>query len=113
MVVGKPSLFQLQSPLHNVELTETTTLGCFALGSSISYQWTIGSGLFSSKITGINSSSLVIPDVRSSDVNTYTCVATTNKGCVLSNSTWLIAPGMNLIYHLVTMIKLLIQVYQW
>ena len=93
MVVGKPSLFQLQSPLHNVELTETTTLGCFALGYNISYQWIIGSGSFPSKITGIYSSTLVIPDVRSSDENTYTCMATTYKGCVSSNDTQLMVTG--------------------
>ena len=94
LVVGKPSLFQLQSPLHNVEVTETATLGCFALGYNISYQWIIGSGSFPSKVTGINSSTLVIPDVRSSDENTYTCMATTYKGCVISNDTQLIVTGM-------------------
>ena len=100
MVVGKPSLFQLQSPLHNVELTETTTLGCFALGYNVSYQWIIGSGLFPSKVTGINSSTLVIPDVRSCDENIYTCVATTNKGCILSNDTRLIVTGKLIVHYL-------------
>ena len=113
LVVGKPSLFQLQSPLHSVELTETATLGCFALGYNVSYQWIIGSGSFPSKVIGINNSTLVIPDVRLSDENTYTCVATTYKGCVLSNSTQLRANGMTIVYHLVTKIKLLMQVYQW
>ena len=87
-------MFQLQSPLQNVELTETATLGCFALGHIISYQWIIGSGVFPSKITGINNSTLVIPDVRSSEENKYTCVATTYKGCVISNDTQLIITGM-------------------
>ena len=86
-------MFQLQSPLHNIEVTETATLTCFALGYNISYQWIIGSGVFPSKVTGINSSTLVIPDVRSSDENTYTCMATTYKGCVQSNDTQLIVTG--------------------
>ena len=93
LVVGKPSLFQLQSPLLSVELTETATLGCFALGYNVSYQWIIGSGSFPSKVTGINNSTLVISDVRSSDENTYTCTATTYRGCVISNDTQLTVTG--------------------
>ena len=100
LVVGKPSLFQLQSPLHSVELTETATLGCFALGYNVSYQWIIGSGSFPSKVTGINNSTLVISDVRLSDENTYTCVATTYKGCVLSNDTQLIVTGKVVVHSL-------------
>ena len=100
MIVGKPSLLQLQSPLHSVELTETATLGCFALGYNVSYQWIIGSGSFPSKVTGINSSTLVIPNVRLSDENTYTCVATTYKGCDLSNDTRLTVTGKVVVHNL-------------
>ena len=93
-------MLQLQSPLHSVELTETATLGCFALGYNISYQWIIGSGSFPSKVTGINNSTLVIPDVRSSDENKYTCVATTYKRCVLSNDTQLTVTGKVVVHNL-------------
>ena len=105
MHIGKPSLFQLQPHLHGVELTETAFLGCFAVGYNISYHWIIKSGLFPSKVTGINSSTLMIPDVRSSDDNIYTCVATTIKGCVLSNGTQLIVTGMIIMHNSITKIK--------
>ena len=113
MVVGKPSLLQLQpSPLHSVELTETATLGCFALGYNVSYQWIIGSGSFPSKVTGINNSTLVISDVRSSDDNTYTCVATTYRGCALSNDTQLTVTGKVVVHRLTkTLNSYLMQVY--
>ena len=97
-------MFQLQSPLHNVDLTDTTILGCFALGYNVSYQWIIGSGLFPSKVTGVNNSTLVIPDVRSSDANTYTCLATTYKGCALSNDTQLIITGMIIVHNLLNIV---------
>lgn len=64
-----------------------------ALGNNVSYYWTAGSGLFPNKVTGVNSSTLVIPDARSSDEDIYTCVATTHKGCSLSNVTQLIITG--------------------
>ena len=38
------------------------------------------------KVTGINSNTLVIPNVRSSDDNTYTCVASNEGGTVSSNA---------------------------
>jgi len=98
LITGRPSLFLLQPPLLNIELTETVTMGCFALGYNVSYQWFIGSGSFSSKVTGINNNTLVIPDVRLSDDNTYTCVATTLKGCILSNATQLTVTGMIIVY---------------
>ena len=73
---------------------ESTTLGCFALGYNVSYQWIIGSGSFPSKVTGITASTLVIPDVRLYDENTYTCLATTYRGCASSVATQLIITGM-------------------
>ena len=67
------------SPAINV--AETITLQCTATGYEVtSYMWTIGSGSFPDKVTGINSSTLVIPNVRSSDDNTYTCVASNVAG---------------------------------
>ena len=98
-------MFLLQPSLYSVELTKTATLKCFALGHNISYQWIIGSRLFPSKVSGINDSTLIIPDVRSSDENTYICVATTMTGCVLSNSTQLKVTGMIIIHNLITDIR--------
>ena len=86
-------MVQLQPPTLNVEVTKTFSTRCFAIGYNVSYQWIIKSGLFPSKVGGINDSLLIIPDVRSSDENTYTCVATTVTGCVASNSTQLIVTG--------------------
>ena len=85
---------QIQSPLHSVELTNDLTLKCFTVGYNVSYQWIIRSRLFPSKITEVNENTLVIPDVRSSDENIYTCLATTTAGCAVSNPTQLIVIGM-------------------
>ena len=97
MITGKSAALLLQPPIHAVELTETATLGCFAFGYNISYQWIIGSGHFPNKVSGINDSHLVIPDVRYSDENLYICVANTKTRCVVSNSTQLIVTGMIMI----------------
>ena len=85
-----------QPQLHSAELTETVFIECSAIGYGITYQWAIGSGSFPSKIIqfGINSNILIIPDVRSSDENSYTCVASTYRGCASSNTTQLIVTGM-------------------
>ena len=88
-------------PQH-VSLTQTAIFTCNATGYNVSYQWAIGSGSFPSKVTGINSNTLVIPDVRSSDDNTYTCVASNEGGNVSSNTTKLTVTGMTIIEsHLV------------
>ena len=110
LLIGKPSLFLSQPPLYSVELTDTATLGCFALGENISYHWIVGSGLFPSKDIGINDSTLVIPDVRSSDENTYTCLATTQKECILSKATQLIVTGMIIMHNVCNDKKLIIHV---
>ena len=80
------------TPQH-VNLTQTAIFTCNATGYNVSYQWTIGSGSFPSKVTGINSNTLVIPDVRLSDDNTYTCVASNLGGNVTSNHAKLIVTG--------------------
>ena len=46
---------------------------------------------------GINTNTLVIPDVRSSDDNTYTCVASNEGGSATSNATRLTVAGMTTI----------------
>ena len=78
-----------------VNLTQTAVFTCSATGYyNISYQWRIGSGLFPSKVTGINSTTLVIPDIKSSDDNTYTCVASDGESRTSSNAAKLIVTGM-------------------
>ena len=81
-----------------VDLTQTAIFMCNATGyiSNISYQWIIGSGSFPKKVIGINSNTLVIPDVRSSDDNTYTCVASNEEGSISSNATELTVTGMSM-----------------
>ena len=83
------------TPQH-VNLTQTVIFTCNAIGYNVSYQWTIGSGSFPSKVTGINSNTLVIPDVRSSDDNTYTCVASNEGGNATSNAIKLTVIGMTM-----------------
>ena len=78
---------------QSVNLTQTATFTCNATGYNVSYQWTIGSGLFPYKVTDINSNTLVIPDVRSSDNNTYTCVTSNEGGSVSSNAAQLTVTG--------------------
>ena len=76
---------------------QTATFFCFATGYNVNYQWTIGSGSFPSKVTGVNNNMLVIPDVKRSDDNTYTCVASNDGGSVQSNATQLTVIGMHVI----------------
>ena len=77
-----------------INWNQTATFTCNATGYNISYQWTIQSGSFANKVIGINSNTLVIPDVRTSDVNTYTCVASNEGGNVSSRAARLVATGI-------------------
>ena len=91
--VSRVVLISHPSSLY-INLTQTATFTCDAIGFNVSYQWRIRSGSFPSKVTGINSNTLVIPDVRSSDDNTYTCVASNQRGSVSSNAARLVVTGM-------------------
>ena len=91
----RPVLTTLPSS-QSADLTQIATFACSATGYNVSYKWTIGSGSFPSKATGINTNTLVIPDVRSSDDNTYTCVASNEGGSVSSNGTKLTVTGMTM-----------------
>ena len=79
-------------------MTQTATFTCNATGYDVSYQWTIGSGSFPNKVTDTNSTILVIPNVRSSDDNTYTCEASTEGGNITSNTAQLIVTGKSVIW---------------
>ena len=82
-------------------LTQTATLRCCATGYNVLYKWIFGSGSFPSKVTGINSNTLVIPDVRSSDDNTYACMASNEGGTIQCASGRLTVTGMYYIYYIV------------
>ena len=86
-------MFVIRPSSQSIDLTQTVTFTCNATGYNVSYQWTIGSGSFPNKVTGINSNTLVIPNVRSSDDNTYTCVASNEGGNVSSNASQLTVTG--------------------
>ena len=111
--VQHPVLTTLPSS-QSVDLTQTATFTCSATGYNVSYNWTIGSGSFPSKVTGINTNTLVIPDVRSSDDNTYTCVASNEGGSVSLNGAKLTVTGMTMMMLLGDSmgVVLVVQVYQ-
>ena len=91
---GRASVILSQPPSYYVSLTETASITCSASEYNVSYQWIIESGSFPSKATGIYNNTLVIPNITSSDENTYTCKVTTQEGCVSSSTTQLITKGM-------------------
>ena len=101
-IVSSPEFFE-QSSTQNVELTQCAKMTCSTTGYNVNYQWTIGSGLFPSKVTGINTNTLVIPDVRSSDDNTYTCTISNDGGSVTSNPAKLTVTDMTITCHMLTM----------
>ena len=94
-LVQIPVLVTHPSSQH-INLTQNATFTCDATGYNVSYQWTIGSGSFLNKVIGINSNTLVIPDVRSSDNNTYMCVASNEGGNVTSKQAKLIVTGKDI-----------------
>ena len=109
-----PPTLTIQPSSQSVDLTQTTTFTCSATGYNVSYKWTIGSESFPSKVTGINTNTLVIPDVRSSDDNTYTCAASNEGGSVSSNGAKLTVTGMTMMMLLGGSVNvvLVVQVYQ-
>ena len=77
--------------------TQTATFTCNASGYNVRYQWRIGLGSFPSKVMGILTNTLIIPDVTSSDENTYTCIASNEAGSVSSHAANLILTSKLLI----------------
>ena len=94
-IVSSPE-FSEQPSAQRVELTQCAAMTCSATCQNVKYQWTIGSGSFPSKVTGINTNTLVIPDVRSSDDNSYTCTISNDGGSVTSNPAKLTVTGMTI-----------------
>ena len=87
---------------QDLDISQTATFKCNAAGYNISFYWTIGSGSFHSKVTGINSSTLIIPHLRSSDDNLYTCEAS-NLGGQVNSSKQLTVTGID---HIINDIQL-------
>ena len=106
--------FVIRPSPQSVDLTQTATFTCSGTGYNVQYEWTIGSGSFPSKVTGINTNTLVISDVRSSDDNTYICVANTEGGNDTSNAVRLTVTGMTMMMLLGGSVNvvLVVQVYQ-
>jgi len=101
-IVSSPEF--LEQPLAQyVELIQCAQMTCSATGYNVHYQWTIESGLFPSKVTGINTNTLMIPDVRSSDDNTYTCTISNDGGSVTSIPAKLTVTGMTIKYNMLDM----------
>ena len=73
--------------------TQTASFVCNAIGYNVNYEWRIRTGSFPSKVMGIHSNTLVIPDVTLSDDNTYTCVASNIAGSVSSYAANLTVTG--------------------
>ena len=95
-LVLRPSI-AIHPPSQSVNLTQTATFTCNATGYNVSYQWTIGSGSFPiDRVTGIDTHTLTITDVRSSDDNTYTCVVSNEGGSDSSTAAQLTVTGMTM-----------------
>ena len=92
--IGRPSVFLSQPSPFSVDIAGTASITCYVYGYDVTYHWITESGSFPSKVIDTNTSTIVIPDITSSDENTYTCVATTVNGCVSSNTTRLVVTGM-------------------
>lgn len=82
-LVSRP-IIVLHPSSQIINLNQTATFKCNATGYNSSIRWTIKSGSFPRKVTGVNSNILVIPGVRASDANTYTCVASNQAGMASS-----------------------------
>ena len=70
---------------ENLDILQTAVLTCNATGYGISYDWTVGSGQLPSKAIGVNTDTLIVPDLRSTDSNVYTCEASNLIGSVNSS----------------------------
>jgi len=92
-------MFTSQPPLQSVNPNKTATFTCTPTGDSVNHGWKIELGSFPSKVTGMNTNTLVIPDVRSSDDNTYSCTISNDEGSVASHSAQLTVNGKTTIMY--------------
>ena len=82
-----PPKFIMEPRDEIIDLKQSAILKCSATGYGVGYQWKIGSGSFPSKVNDTSSATLMIPDVRSSDNNTYICEASNVNGSISSACT--------------------------
>ena len=101
-LVAAPSFIALPQS-QDAALLQNVKFLCSTTGYNVKYQWAIESGSFPNKVTGINTNTLVIPGVRSSDDNTYTCTISNDGGSVTSNPAKLTVTGMTIKYYMLTM----------
>ena len=90
--ITKPPLSQ------NVSLLQDAVFVCSATGYNISYHWIFKPTSKPSEVIGINNSTLMIPNVTSSDDGKYTCVATNIGGNVRSHAAQMTIVGMTYIH---------------
>jgi len=96
----------------SIDIKQNASLTCSVIGGcNVHYQWIIKSGSLPSKVTGVNTDTLLIPDVRSSDENTYACVASGQGGSV-TTVTQLTVTGKTIITLHKFVKGALVQVYQ-
>ena len=79
---------------QGLDILQTAEFICNAAGYDVSYRWMVESGSIPSKAVGINSNTLTILDLRSSDSNLYICEASNLVGKV-NSSKQLMVTGMN------------------
>jgi len=92
-IVKAPTFTSSPMP-QSVQLKDTAKFTCSTTGYKVKYKWTSGSGSFRSEVTGINTNTLVIPDVKSTDDNTYTCTISNVGGKTTSAPAKLTVTGM-------------------
>ena len=80
---------------QGLDILQTAVFICNAAGYDVSYYWMVESGSLPNKAVGINSSTLVVSDLRSSDSNLYICEASNLVGKV-NSSKQLMVTGMYL-----------------
>ena len=99
--IVKAPTFSSQPTSKLEQLKGTAKFTCSATGYKVKYKWKIGSGIFPEKVMGINADTLVIPDVRSSDDNTYYCIISNVGGKAKSDPAKLTVTGKNIVvkYH--------------
>jgi len=94
-VVKSPRITSISSN-QTVNITaKNISFHCTALGNNVKYQWKVKSGLFPSDVTGINTSNLIIPEVRSFHENKYTCEASNEGDYDDTKEVYLKVVGMN------------------
>ena len=97
MFIVKPPIIDTFTISQNLDILQTAVLTCNATGYDISYYWAIGSGQFPSKVTGVKSSTLIVPDLRLSDNNSYTCMAENIGGSVYRTKELIVTGNNNIV----------------